>query len=190
MMLFASIADGSVRQEEVVVEDALLLRVAAGNKLAFTTLYRRVGRSVYAYALSVLKDPAEAEDVMQDTFLKLRSSAPLYRPEGKPMAWIMTIAKNICLMRIRQQRTLLYFAPEERFREEAFTVIPDVEDRIVLQAALRTLTDEECQIIVLHAVTGWKHREIAQLLELPLSTVLSKYRRGLKKLRAELEGTR
>ena len=59
---------------------------------------------------------------------------------------------------------------------------------LVLDAALTALADDERQIVLLHAVTGWKHREIAGLLELPLSTVLSKYRRALLKLKTKLEG--
>ena len=56
------------------------------------------------------------------------------------------------------------------------------------RAALELLDAEERRIVLLHAVTGWKHREIASLLELPLPTVLSKYHRALKKLRKQLEG--
>ena len=62
------------------------------------------------------------------------------------------------------------------------------EDRTVLTAALSALSEEERQIIMLHVTAGLKHREIAQLLELPLSTVLSKYRRALSKLKQKLEG--
>ena len=58
----------------------------------------------------------------------------------------------------------------------------------VLQEALARLSGEERRIVLLHAVTGLKHREIAQLLELPLSTVLSKYHRGLKKLKSLMKG--
>lgn len=62
------------------------------------------------------------------------------------------------------------------------------EDRAVLEAALNILSDQERQIVVLHAAAGLKHREIAKLLELPLPTVLSKYRRALSKLKTKLEG--
>ena len=62
------------------------------------------------------------------------------------------------------------------------------EDREVLQQALASLGDVERQVVLLHAVTGLKHREIAALLEMPLATVLSKYHRALKKLRVQLEG--
>ena len=60
------------------------------------------------------------------------------------------------------------------------------EDRIVLAAAINSLGDEERQIVTLHALTGMKHREIAELLDLPLATVLSKYRRALIKLKKYL----
>lgn len=69
-----------------------------------------------------------------------------------------------------------------------FGQITDREDRIVLETAFEVLSKEECQIIVLHAVSGMKHREIAELLDISVSTVLSKYNRGLKKLRGQLEG--
>ena len=61
------------------------------------------------------------------------------------------------------------------------------EDRLMLRMVLQVLSEEELQIVMLHAVAGCKHREIAQLLELPLPTVLSKYHRALKKLRKQWE---
>ena len=78
--------------------------------------------------------------------------------------------------------------------EEVWDAIPaqecglDADERTLLQQALASLADEERRIVLLHAVTGMKHREIAALLELPLPTVLSKYHRALKKMRAYLEG--
>ena len=81
-----------------------------------------------------------------------------------------------------------------RLSEEEWDAIPtqecglDADERALLQGALARLTDEERRIVLLHAVTGMKHREIAALLELPLPTVLSKYHRALKKMRCFLEG--
>ncbi len=78
--------------------------------------------------------------------------------------------------------------------EEEWDAIPaqesglDAEERILLQDALAAIGEEERRIVLLHAITGMKHREIAALLELPLATVLSKYHRALKKMRAYLEG--
>ena len=67
-------------------------------------------------------------------------------------------------------------------REEA-----SPEDKIILKECLGSLTDEERNIVVLYAVSGFRHREIAALLNLPLATVLSKYHRAMKKLRKILE---
>ena len=61
------------------------------------------------------------------------------------------------------------------------------EDRIVLETAMSALTEQERQIVMLHALSGLKHREIGQLLGLPVSTVLSKYSRSMAKLRRQLE---
>ena len=61
------------------------------------------------------------------------------------------------------------------------------ENKMVLNKAMKVLTSEESSIVVMHCVTGLKHREIAEILSLPLSTVLSKYNRALKKLREELK---
>ena len=60
------------------------------------------------------------------------------------------------------------------------------EDKIVIRKCIETLGDSEREIVILHAVSGFKHREIAEILGLPLSTVLSKYNRAIKKLRKTL----
>lgn len=104
------------------------------------------------------------------------------------MGWLLTVARNLALMKLRQGRR------QVELDEEEWDAIPDdspsvsPEDRQVLQTALAALGSQERQVVLLHAVTGLKHREIAALLELPLATVLSKYHRALKKLRVQLEG--
>ena len=190
MMLFASFAEGGPRPVESKIDDALIVGVGQGDRQSFTLLYEQSKNAVYAFALSLVHDPTDAEDIMQDTYLHIRSAAHLYRPDGKPMAWILTITKNLCYMKFRQQKHLSLRQVEEIPQESDFGQIEDLEDRLVLKTALRVLSEQECQIVLLHAVTGWKHRQIGAMLELPLSTVLSKYHRGLKKLRAELEGMR
>ena len=92
------------------------------------------------------------------------------------------------LMKLRERGRTQDMALEDWERLAAENPMVTVEDRQVLDAALTALADDERQIVLLHAVTGWKHREIAGLLELPLSTVLSKYRRALLKLKTKLEG--
>ncbi len=189
MLIFAAIDPGNPQQREITIDESIFRGIANGDKDAFCTLYQQTRSAVFTYALSLLRNQTDAEDAMQDTYLKIRAAAHLYRPEGKPMAWIFTIARNVCLMRMRQQKHFVAFSPEEAQPAFDFSQIEDLEDRIVLKTAFRVLSQEECQIVFLHAVTGFKHREISELLEMPLSTVLSKYARGLKKLKSQLEGS-
>ena len=168
--------------------ERLLLQVGQGDRDAFARLYSLTRGAVYALALSLLQDAHEAQDTAQDTFVKVWESAPSYRPQGSPMAWMLTIARNLARSRLRRGGRQVGLEDEEWNAIPADLPAVSPEDRQVLQEALARLGEEERRIVLLHAVTGLKHREIAQLLELPLSTVLSKYHRGLKKLRALMKG--
>ena len=177
--------EGDGRRQEL---DRLLLQVGRGDREAFTQLYNLVRGAVYAMALSLLGDAQEAQDAAQDTFVKVWESAPDYRPQGSSMAWMLTIARNQARSRLRQSgRQVLLDEEAWNTLPAGLSSIPD-EDRLVLQEALARLGSEDRQIVLLHAVTGLKHREIAVLLGLPLSTVLSKYHRGLKKLKSLMKG--
>ena len=170
--------------------ERLLLQVGQGDRDAFARLYSLARGAVYALALSLLQDAHEAQDTAQDTFVKVWESAPSYRPQGSPMAWLLTITRNLARSRLRRGGRQVGLEDEEWNAIPADLPAVSPEDRQVLQEALARLGEEERRIVLLHAVTGLKHREIAQLLELPLSTVLSKYHRGLKKLRALMKGER
>jgi len=167
--------------------EALLLRIAAGEQEALVELYDRTRAAVYALAVSILKNIHDAQDVTQDSFVRIWESAPQYRPQGSPIAWILTIARNQARMKLRQR------SRNAELDEDAWKDIPaqtpavTPEDRYLLQTALAALSEQERQIVMLHAA-GLKHREAAELLEMPLATVLSKYHRALKRLRAFVEG--
>lgn len=168
--------------------DRLLLLVGQGDREAFAQLYGLTRGAVYALALSLLGDSQEAQDVAQDVFVKVWESAPAYRSQGSPMAWLLTIARNLALTRLRQSGRQVGLDEEEWNALPARAPEVSHEDRLVLQGALAGLSAGEREVVLLHAVTGLKHREIAVLLELPLSTVLSKYHRGLKKLKSLMKG--
>ncbi len=160
--------------------DRYITALAAGDREALAALYQRTSSAVYSFALSLCRHTQDAEDVLQDTYLQAALAAERYVPQGRPMAWLLTIARNAALSRLRlRQRT----APLEEVDWEP--TVTD-EDRLVLESLLAGLGEQERQIVALHAVAGLKHREIGELLGLPLATVLSKYSRALKKLRAYL----
>ncbi len=99
----------------------------------------------------------------------------------------MTIARNLARMQLRKAGRQLDIPSDdwERYLSAKSDVSSD--ERILLQAALSTLGEAERQIVMLHAVAGLKHREIAAMLDMPAATVLSKYSRALKKLAAAME---
>ena len=168
--------------------DNLLLAIAQNDKNALSKLYTLTNTAVYSFALSILRNEEDAKDVLQDTFVIVYRQASGYRrPRGNPMAWILTIAKNLCLMQLRQRKK----TADTPLEDLAFTLAApegvSSEDKIILEACLNMLSSEERQIVILHAVAGLKHREIAKLLDLPLPTVLSKYNRALKKMRKMLD---
>ena len=186
MLLFLNAQEGSLRMENDALE-ALLAGVAAGQREAFCALYEQTRGRIYAYAMSFLRQPQDAEDAMQDTFLKIRAAAHLYEPRGKPLFWMLSICKNICLMELRRKQHTAALTPEAEAVLAAPDTLTDAEDRAVLEAAFRCLNPDSIQVLLLHAAVGLKHREIAKNLNVPLSTVLSKYNRGLKRLQRELE---
>ena len=119
-------------------------------------------------------------------YIKIYTSAVTYRPSGNPMAWILTIVRNLCLNRIRAGKVCEDLSEYDDLAG-ALNESDSMLDRMVLETAMGVLDAEERQIVVLHAMTGFKHREIAEILDLPTGTVLSKYNRALKKMRKEME---
>lgn len=189
MLIFEAVVyEAPVQRVGIQLDESLFPRIAAEEKEAFCTLYKACSSAIFAYALSILRNRDDAEDAMQDTFLKIRSAAHLYKPQGKPMAWIFTITKNVCLMMYRKRQHIVRLSEESEEPDLGLDQIENLEDRMTLEKAFTVLPEDSCRIIMLHAVSGMKHREIAELLNMPISTVLSKYNRGIKKLQTELEG--
>lgn len=165
------------------IDDALIRRIATGDMDALHTLYSSVCDSLYGFILSVVKDPHDADDVLQEAMLKVYTKAGEYIPQGKPLAWIFTIARHMALDKLRGRARI---QPLEAIDGEAITLpgVEDVERRLLLETLLNRLPEEDRQILILHAVTGMKYREIAAVLELPSGTVRSRYHRAMERLKA------
>ena len=188
MLLFSAVeASGLAEEDDNRIIEQAIKRLAKGDTDAIGDVYDLTRTKLYGYILSILKNVQDTEDTLQDTYIKITTSAGLYHSEGKPMAWIFTIARNLSLMKLRSSSR---FTDIEDFEWDQMSVGSDefhVEDRMILETAMTILSDEESQIVMLHAVSGLKHREIADLYDMPLATVLSKYNRAIKKLQKEME---
>lgn len=170
--------------------EACIRKLAGGDIDAMGPLYDMTKNSVYAYSLSLLKNSAEAEDAMHDCYIRINSSAVSYTANGKPMAWIMRIVRNLCLSRLREMKRSARLSEEDW---HGLLRTDDIDSNLHAADMLEMLSDTERQIVLLHAVSGFKHRETAALMGIPLATVLSKYARAMKKLRKyfpEGEGVR
>ena len=166
----------------------LLIHIAGGEREALAELYQRTRSAVYGLALSYLKNAQDAQDLTQDVYVQVWDRAEQYRLIGSPMGWLLAVCRNLCLMRLRREERHAALSEEEWDAIPARECGLDADERALLQGALASLADEERRIVLLHAVTGLKHRETGEALGLPLATVLSKYHRALKKMRAYMEG--
>ncbi len=188
MMIFMALqaqAASDQAKKQNAFNEGLIADIATGNMQALEEVYAASKSAVYGFALSILKDAQAAEDVMQDTYVTLFNKAHTYRPQGKPMSWMLAIVRNLALMRIRKQKHETTPDALETMSQPTFA--PNSIDKMVLQTALTTLGDEERQIVMLHCVAGLKHKEISELLDIPLGTTLSRYHRALKKLQQQLQ---
>lgn len=176
-----SIADDASRNHRL---ERYLKGIADENMTSLRLLYEETSAGVYSFTLSMLKNREDAEDALQDVYLSIHKSAHLYNPMGRPMEWIMTVTRNICMTKLRERKKHQPLGREDEAIDYFDTTQSD--DRIALNEALKTLSDEERRIVLLHSVAGLRHKEIAAVLGIPASTAKSKYHRALKKLKQYL----
>ena len=165
----------------------LISNVAKGDMRDFEELYNLMKRGVYSFALSHANNRQLAEDVVQETFLHILKASKNYTHQN-PKAWILTISRNISLNMLRKiknevssdENSGLICASSEDF-------VDDICSSTVVRTLLTKLEPNERQIIVLHLVCQLKHWEMAEILRLPLGTVLWKYSKAIKKLKNLVE---
>lgn len=164
--------------------------IANGDLEAMEPLYNRTKAAVYGLALSIVRNSQDAEDIMQDTYIRVYEAASTYRSQGKPMAWLLRIARNLSLDRVRSNPAKELSLEEDWILDEKSDFSESSLDKLVLKKVLSDLAEDERQIVMLHSVERLKHREIADIMGIPLGTALSKYHRSLSKLKKMLEEER
>jgi RNA polymerase sigma-70 factor (ECF subfamily) len=157
------------------MDDAALVRRAIrGDGRAFETLVRRHARVAHAVALGIVKEPADAEDVVQDAFVTALERLEDCEP-AKFRAWFLRVVRNRAHS-VRRYLGVREAAPLDAVVTPSGGPGPQRETerselRRDLVAALAGLTEVQRQVVLLHDLEGWKHREIGALLELPEGTV-------------------
>ncbi len=167
--------------------DDTLRRARAGDLQAFEKLYRgRVGR-VYALCLRMTADPARAQDQTQETFVRAWRALGTYRGETGFSAWLRRIAINVVLGERRTRGRRIQERPLDGPRAVEFpTHAPAPGSAIDLERAVSRLPPRARDVFVLHDVEGYRHQEIAALLDVSSGTSKSQLHRARKLLREAL----
>ncbi len=166
--------------------DCALCALAEGDRNALSEIYDCMGKQIYFLAYSILKDHHDAEDVLGEVLCELANKASVYKKGTSPRAWILSIARNFALKAYRDRKNHL---PLDEISEDARYAGDDSEflSRLRMLDAIRTLSDEEGEIVLLHIESGMKFREIGEIMGLKPATAQKKYRRALAKLREYYE---
>ena len=191
---------GPVRDDS---DESLMLRYQEGDARAFTVLVERHRRPIFHFVLRYVRDPVAAEDVTQDTFLRVVRSADNYVREAKFTTWLFTIARNLCVdaaRRGKHRNMASLDAPVDRHNAEGASKIdfvasggPAVDRQVIggelklrMQEAIAALPEEQREIFLLREVADLQFNEIAEIVGVPENTVKSRMRYALEKLREAL----
>lgn len=170
--------------KNILIEQCLI-SLANGNLDSMDLLYETIKKDIYAFALSKVCNKFDADDIFQDTFIRIYENAKLYKPKGKPMAWIFTIENNV-INRYFQLKSKQEFISDDMINTVKDETRNDSIDNAIKNEYLNKLLDNlnefEREVISLHIVSELKFSDIAKILNKPLSTILSKYNRAIKKL--------
>ena len=179
----------SLKASEAPEDDDLVRRARKGEELAFSQLVERYQRAAYSVAYSVTGSREDAEDAAQESFLVALQRLDECRNPERFAGWLMTIVRTRSRNLVRRETLRETDQLPSAARSKVPTpdrVAETAELREMLEKALAGLPEVQRQIVLLHDVEGWKHREIAEALELPSGTVRSHLHFARKSLREAL----
>jgi RNA polymerase sigma-70 factor (ECF subfamily) len=184
-------------------DEALMLAFGRGEARAFEVLLARHRKAVYNFILRSVIDRALAEDLLQETFLRVVKGREAYEKQAKFKTWLFTIARNLCVDASRRGKhrraqsldapldgteasaTLLEVTADRRAAVDRSVIGKQLGERI--QSAVDELVPEQREVFVLREVMDLSFKEIAEIVGCPENTVKSRMRYALEKLREQLE---
>lgn len=174
--------EGVLTGEEV---EKLVKHARSGDEGAFSRLVRAHWRAAYCCALSIVRAPEEARDIVQDSLLSAFSGIEGCRDPGRFSGWLLRIVRNRALNQLKRnqlaRQTMRLATSDQMGRGDADFMLRDL-----LLTAVKCLSEQQTQVLLLHDLEGWTHAEISALLE--VSEVMSRQSlfEARKKLRARL----
>ena len=173
---------------------ALLVAVGNGDAAAAQFLVTRLTPRLFNHAARVLGDRTEAEDVVQETLLRLWKIAPDWRQgEAQVSTWCYRVLVNLCTDRLRARRPTVdidAIAEPPANLKSAVEAMTDAARSDALSQALSTLPDRQRQAVVLRHIEELGNTQIAEIMDITVEAVESLVARGKRTLKAALEGQR
>ena len=199
--LFAAALTREQREQERDEDRALIEAVLAGDAAAYRGLVERYEQRVYAVVYGMVRNKEDARDLAQDAFIKAYKNLHRFRLESSFYTWLYRIAMNVCIDFHRRRKIRRTEAFDEGIgaRGSDGMIDPihrkldpgkDLERKQLrekIAAAMEELPEEQKQIIVLREIDGMSYKEIAEVLDIPEGTVMSRLFYARKKLQAALK---
>jgi len=149
-------------------------------------LFSQLGPAVYGYALHMLAEPGQAEEVLSETFLRICSRKLQYRSQGSVRSWVLGITHRLCIdvLRLRARRGNPAGLPETLVSSEPSpaALSQRSECKQLLIAAIENLPAEQKEVVMLKIYGHLTFREISELLDIPLNTALGRMHLAIKRL--------
>ncbi|MFP4975166.1 RNA polymerase sigma factor [Paenibacillus sp. CN-4] len=164
--------------------EMLIQRTKLGDKEAFASLIRNFEKPMYIYCYHMLKSKEEAEDAVQEIFIRVYQQIHKYRPNMSFSAWLYKFAYHYSLNQIRSKKRWFRFIDRYKY-DQPETPMEKVDSQTTLKEFLDLLTTEERHILVLRALHRYDFNEISEMLNMKPATVRKKYERLRKKLQAK-----
>lgn len=165
-----------------MTEHADTQRTATAGDEIVRAMIEQHGTAVYRLAMSIVRDPALAEDVAQETFIRAWQHRDTYRGEAPLRHWVLRIAHNVAVSTLRSLREEVR-DPASLPERHADSVAPAVESRMAITDALSRLDPLSRSIVILREVEGLSYAQISELLDAPLPTVKTRLFRARAFLR-------
>jgi RNA polymerase sigma-70 factor (ECF subfamily) len=166
--------------------DKLMVNLKAGSTSALQDIYSECYKGVYSFIYPILRNSADCEDVTQNTFIQVYQTKDKYNEEYSARNWILTIAKNLALNELNKKKREVQTDFNENPNMYSYT--EEYNETPLLDLAKKILKDTEYQILYMHIVGDMKHKEIAEILSMPLGTVTWSYKNAIEKLKKETKG--
>lgn len=163
----------------------LLPQIAQGDIHALEVLYEQQKTRIYRFVLSMIGDSYLAEDIMQETFLRVQEQAGTYRNDISETAWIVTIARNMTYDILRRRSREI--VDEKAIPPDAFVLLDtDEHSNLMFLDLIKELSQPEKEVICLRILANLPWHEIGQIIGQSAGTSRKRYARSLKKLRSQL----